>query len=140
MGHCPKFSPFSILTPPLSCFIIFFLGGKCKIANRQVIKISYSTTPNMSKIIASANSNILTPEETQSKLCNCLQDSPCPMGGKCLEKNIIYHARGMEGNGQNCRNYVGNTSTEFKKRLSGHKHTFKNEQANQTALSNHIHN
>ena len=35
-----------------------------KIANRQVIKISYSTTPNMNKIIASANSNILTPEET----------------------------------------------------------------------------
>ena len=110
-----------------------------KIANRQVIKISYSTTPNMNKIIASTNSNILTPEETQSKLCNCLQDSPCPMGGKCLEKNIIYHAKVMEGNGQNCRNYVGNTSTEFKKRLSGHKHTFKNEQANQTVLSNHIH-
>ena len=56
-----------------------------KIANRQTIKISYSTTPNMNKMIAGANSKVLSTEETQNKLCNCSQDSLCPMGGKCLE-------------------------------------------------------
>ena len=94
----------------------------------------------MNKTIAGANSKVLSTEETQNRIFNCSQDSPCPMGGKCLGKPpIIYHAKVTETNNQNCRNYVGNTSTEFKQRLAGHKHTFKYENANQTALSNHIH-
>ena len=59
------------------------------------------------------------------------------MDGKCLEKNIIYQATVIQSNGEK-NSYIGNTSTEFKQRLAGHKQTFKNSEIGQTSLSNHI--
>ena len=39
---------------------------------------------------------------------------------------------------QTTRNYIGNTSTDFKSRLAVHRQSFKNPDINQTSLSKHI--
>ena len=63
-----------------------------KIINRQTVKVSYSTTHNIQKIISGKNAQILKVNKTQETACNCKKDSPCPLDGKCNEKNIIYKA------------------------------------------------
>ena len=92
----------------------------------------------MEKIISSANSKILKSEETPQRSCSCTKNSICPLNGKCLEKNIVYHAKVSQSNNK-VTNYIGQTSVEFKKRLAVHKQTFKDKTVSQTSLSNHIH-
>ena len=109
-----------------------------KIFNRQTVKISYSTTPNMAQIIAGKNSKILTKtEEENIKTCSCPRTKVCPLDKKCLTENLVYQAKVMAPN-QEPKTYVGQTSTDFKSRLSTHKHSFINPNANQTYLSKHI--
>ena len=82
--------------------------------NRKTIKISYSTTPNMAKIISSTNSEILSEQEAPKRTCNCPKNAACPLNGQCLENNIVYHAKITQSD-QKVTNYIGMTSTEFKK-------------------------
>ena len=109
-----------------------------KIINRQTVKVSYSTTHNMQKIISSKNAKTLNPRKSPEKTCNCRQNSLCPLQGKCTEKNVIYKATVKQTNGKT-NTYIGNTSTEFKSRLAVHQHSFKYSEKNQTSLSQFIH-
>ena len=109
-----------------------------KIINRKTIKVSYSTTQNMQKLISGKNSKILSQEENISRKCNCPKNATCPLNGQCLENNIIYHAKVTQRNQRN-RNYIGLASTDFKARLGVHKQTFKDKTKSQTSISNHIH-
>ena len=109
-----------------------------KIFNRQTIKISYSGTANMEKIISSANSKILKAEETPQRSCSCTKNSICPLNGQCLDKNIVYHAKITQSNNK-VTNYIGQTSMAFKKRLAVHEQTFRDKTVSQTSLSKHIH-
>ena len=110
-----------------------------KILNRRTVKISYSTTPNIEKIISGQNSKKLTEKETQTRTCNCTKNKTCPLNGECLKNNLVYHAK-VTTSDQKSNSYIGMTSTEFKDRLATHKHTFKYINSNgQTALSKHIH-
>ena len=59
----------------------------------------------------------------------------CPLDKKCLTENLVYSATAPN---QEPKTYVGQTSTDFKSRLSTHKHSFINPNANQTYLSRHI--
>ena len=108
-----------------------------KLVNRNTVKVSYSCTPNMESVISSRNHKILSPPQPEERLCNCPKDTPCPLGGKCLSKNLIYEATVTQEN--NTKNsYTGLCSTTFKARLAIHKQSFKNENVNQTSLSKFI--
>ena len=111
-----------------------------KIINRQTVKIGYSTTHNMQRIISGKNSKILRPNKPLEKPCNCRDRSSCPLEGKCQEKNVIYKATLEQKDGLS-KTYIGNTSTSFKKRHAVHLHSFiYPEKTNiQTSLSNYIH-
>ena len=109
-----------------------------KILNRRTVKISYSTTPNIQKIISGQNSKKLTEKETQTRTCNCTKNNTCPLNGECLKNNLVYHAK-VTTSDQKSNSYIGMTSTEFKDRLATHKHTFKYiNSTGHTALSKHI--
>ena len=109
-----------------------------KIFNRNNMKISYSGTPNIAKIINAKNSrNIEKDEKITEKSCSCPKNGVCPLGKKCLFKNIIYNATITSGGKDS--NYVGMCSTDFKSRLGVHKQSFKNPNTNQTSLSKHVH-
>ena len=108
-----------------------------KLFNRNTVKISYSATPSIEKIITSRNQKLLAPPKSEERLCSCPKDKPCPLGGQCLSKNVIYEAT-VTQNDQRKNTYTGLCSTDFKARLGTHTQTFKDEKVSQTSLSNFI--
>ena len=103
--------------------------------------MSYRCTPNMSQIISSHNSKILKNEELlEERKCNCSKNNVCPLGGKCLEKNVIYQAKvTTTSDPSKSESYVGLCSTTFKDRYRNHTNSFKHQKkSNETMLSNHI--
>ena len=110
-----------------------------KIINKNNVKLSYSTTKNMKRVLQSHNSKILNKKETteHEKTCSCPKGKKdeCPLMNKCLSKAIVYKAT-VEQTG---KYYVGITEMEFKRRLAKHKHSFKNQaDKNSTTLSHHV--
>ena len=80
--HCPKKSPFH------------------KIFNRNNVKVSYSTMPNMQSIIRGHNNRILKEDRNdqqpaEAKSCNCRIKPECPMHGQRLDSSIVYRADGI---------------------------------------------
>ena len=111
-----------------------------KVFNRNNVKISYSTTPNMAQIISGKNQKIIGKND-DVKTCSCPKNKKayCPLDQKCISENIIYQATVSEPN-KEIQTYIGQTSCTFKARLAVHKQTFKDQNKNgQTALSNYIH-
>ena len=104
-----------------------------KIINRKNIKLSYSCTTNMKKIISGHNMKILNENEVNEneQQCNCRGD--CILPGQCRSKCVVYKA-----SIENIQ-YIGSTSNEFKTRYRNHKASFINEdKRNETALAQYI--
>ena len=91
----------------------------------------------MEKIISSRNAKLLTTPPPEERTCCCPRNTPCPLDGKCLLKNVVYEAT-VTQNDQTENLYTGLCSTTFKARLGVHKHSFKNENDNQTSLSKFV--
>jgi hypothetical protein len=108
-----------------------------KILNRKNVKVSYSTTPNMEKIISGKNAKVLNTAEDEARKCNCPKNKECPLDKKCLESCIVYQATVTQPN-QEPKTYIGLTSTDFKARLGNHKQSFSNPDVNQTSLSKYV--
>ena len=102
------------------------------------MKISYSCTTNLKAVIQSHNRKLLSEQKGRPTppRCNCQISVKhlCPMPNKCNQFNIVYQATTHE---TPPRKYIGSTKN-FKARYSTHKQSFKNSEANQTALSKHI--
>ena len=64
--------------------------------NRNSVKLRYSTTRNLLKIINSNNKKIIEEFEKKNsgsqKVCNCQKSRVCHLGGRCLVDNVIYKA------------------------------------------------
>ena len=111
--------------------------------NKNTIKISYSTLPNIQNIIAGHNKKILTnhcqPKPEKQKSCNCRSSNPCPLENECLKQNVIYQATVTENDTNKTEKYVGLTECTFKTRYNLHKSSFKNRNKSKaTTLSEHI--
>ena len=110
-----------------------------KIFNKNTLKLSYSCMKNMEAIIKGHNNKLMRKahegenQGKEKKSCNCRGGTDeCPLAGKCLTEAIVYKAEidGME--------YIGSAGGTFKQRWYGHKRTFTNHDAGQTALSSYI--
>ena len=114
-----------------------------KIFNKNTIKISYRTTPNMSQIIAGHNRKLLdklSPKNVQP--CTCRKQT-CPVQGKCKQEGTIYQATvthaSPETGKQETNTYIGLAATSFYQRHQNHKTTFKDKNhCTKSELSNHI--
>ena len=92
----------------------------------------------MNSVISARNAKLLAPPpEAAKKVCSCPANKPCPLGGKCLEKGIIYKATVKQENNQ-VNTYIGLTCNSFKKRFYSHNASFRNPELNQTSLSNFV--
>jgi len=151
----PPFSQ-NVQTNVAKCFLKII--DKCfpadhklhKIINRNTIKVSYSCMMNLKSIISQHNKNIIQQHEENKTHpqrdsiapttdCNCRDKANCPVGGKCLEKNIIYQATVKATNTNKEETYIGLASTTFKERYRNHIASFKNtKNRNATTLSSHI--
>ena len=88
-------------------------------------------------MIAARNAKLLSTPLIQEKTCNCGENSTCPIEKKCLTKNVVYQATVKQGDGAS-EKCIGLTSMTFKARWGVHKNSFKDLEANQTSVSNHI--
>ena len=110
-----------------------------KIINKNNVKLSYSVTKNMKRVIQTHNAHVLRKKDTNvdERTCSCPKGKKdeCPLMNKCLSKAIVYKAT-VEQTG---KYYIGITEMEFKRRLAKHKHSFKNQaDKNSTTLSHHV--
>ena len=113
-----------------------------KLFNKNNMKLPYSCTPNMAKIISSHNKKLLdiNPDVPLKNLCNCAaaKKQDCPLDGKCLATEIVYQADVMARDNTKKR-YIGLTAPTFKQRLSNHTKSFNHrEYQHETKLSVYI--
>ena len=106
--------------------------------NRNTVKVSYRTLPNMQSIISGHNKKVLgSGQRLVEKGCNCRVPRDCPLDGRCLSNDVIYKNTVTSSDG--VREYIGLTSTSFKTRFTAHKASFcHSNKAHCTALSSHI--
>ena len=112
-----------------------------KILNRNTVKVSYRCTSNLATIISGHNAKMVRetvnppPEERK---CSCPKGSTCPLGGQCLETQIVYQATVTHAGGPD-ENYIGLTAPNFKLRLGNHKKSFNHVRYEKDSeLSKHV--
>ena len=114
-----------------------------KIFNKNTIKISYRTTPNISQIISAHNRKLLRKLDPKPvKACSCRAET-CPVEGRCQEEGTIYKATVTHKSPETGllvkEEYVGLAATSFYKRHQNHKTTFKDRNhSTKSELSKHI--
>ena len=129
------------------CFPRGSLMGK--VFNRNNLKLSYRTCPNMGQIVAKHNKKVLAasrPKEVAKRTCDCpkatREAGTCPLQGHCLAKNTIYQARVVEilpNQEEKLETYVGCSATEWKARYRNHNKSFDHRRyKGETILSSHI--
>ena len=98
-----------------------------KICNKNVVKLSYSCTPNMANILSAQNKKLLKSHNGKSefKPCNCRYKPSCPLNSNCRDKAIVYQATVQAKD--KSKNYIGLYETEFKARFYNHKHSFNSD-------------
>ena len=60
-----------------------------KIFNKNTVKVSYSCTQNMSKIIKEHNKKIVQKETQETLDCNGRVKKDCPLNGDCRKESVI---------------------------------------------------
>ena len=121
-----------------------------KTLNRNTVKVSYRTMPNMKQVISKHNSKVLKevrpakPEEGGTG-CSCQlvkrtkNKDDCLLGGECKRSNVIYQATVTSNNTGDTDTYTGLTSNSWKIRYGNHKQSFeKRKLEDYTELSKHI--
>ena len=95
-----------------------------QIMNRHCIKLSYSGTQSMGKIISSHNAKVMNDRKRREEpvnTCNCQQGvETCPMSGNCQASAIVYKATVKANDGEE-KTYTGCTDRTFKERHYGHR-------------------
>ena len=99
-----------------------------KICNRNTLKISYRTMPNMGRHISKHNNQILqqklvekNPGLREVPNCNCRgaeRRANCPLPGQCNVSNVVYRCHVSTPDG-NTETYTGCTK-DFKTRCQAH--------------------
>ena len=113
-----------------------------KVFNRNTVKISFSTMPNIGQIISGHNQTVLRSEgqeNNKTSSCNCRRNTTCPVDGKCNTKGVIYQATVERKDTGELNKYIGLCDTTFKIRLASHKNSFKDkDKRKSTKLSDYI--
>ena len=113
-----------------------------KLFNRNNVKVSYCTMPNMAEIVQSHNARVLAPPEIPpAQTCNCTpryiqQHGPCPLNGVCLTECLVYKAT-VSVPQRRDMHYIGLAGHTFKERHYGHTSDFRNKRT-ATGLSRYI--
>ena len=109
-----------------------------KLFNRNNIKVSYSCTQNIGRIIKAHNKKLSTPPVPESLPCNCRRKAECPLNGDCRKTSVVYKCEVFSPDLPK-KVYIGLTEKDFKTRYNSHTQSFRNKKyANSTTLSAHI--
>ena len=109
-----------------------------KIFNRNTVKVSYSSTENVERIIKSHNKSLQSPAPVTLPPCNCRKKYECPLDGNCRASSILYKCEATTPNFPK-KVYIGLTEKEFKTRYTSHKQSINNKKyAHSTTLSSYV--
>ena len=90
--------------------------------NDKKLKVSYSTTANMKRLISNHNARVLNNTEgliSRPVHCNCFaKGEVCPLDGECHIQSLVYKAD-VDAGGE-VRSYIGQTANTFRTRWQGH--------------------
>ena len=109
-----------------------------KLFNKNNVKVSYSSMPNVKSIINTHNRKVLSekPSENVTK-CDCRNAEHCPLDGSCLVTESLYEAT-ISSNlpRYESKIYKGISEPQFKVRVKNHEKSFNhNRYKNDTTLS-----
>jgi len=102
------------------------------------VKVSYSCTKNIARIINAHNKHVSSPKVTEKLPCNCRRKKECPLDGDCREKSVIYKCE-VTATEVDKKVYIGLTEKDFKTRFNTHKQSLTNKKyKNSTSLSSYV--
>ena len=107
-----------------------------KIFNKNTVKVSYSTMPNLGRLISGHNMKILGGQILPPP-CTCTQYE-CPVGGRCETRGIVYQCKVTESESGKSESYIGLSERSFKDRYTKHRASFRNEHYQKNSLSTHV--
>ena len=109
-----------------------------KIFNKHNMRISYSCTASIERIIKAHNQKVLNQKKQNESQCKCAGSCKYPLkGGNCRSMNIVYKA--TVNSEHETKFYIGLCSTQFRFRYANHKKSFKyGSYENDTELSKYI--
>ena len=108
-----------------------------KLFNRHTLKLSYRCMPNMEQAVTRHNKGILSKNVSpEPPPCKC---NPCPVGGQCGLKDVVYQATVTEKPSNKVETYTGLTYRPFKVRHKEHEHDMSHPtQRSSSKLAGHI--
>ena len=115
-----------------------------KICNKNTIKMSYRTMPNMGRYVAKHNNRVLQEAlfgERVAPYCNCQRSrkADCPTPGQCTSKNVVYNAEVTNLQTGNAEYYMGCTKRPIKRRVGEHLYAINNpDKSNSCTLTTHV--
>ena len=112
-----------------------------KIINRNTVKLSYRTMPNMKQILSRHNAKVAYSDMPQPPPgCNCRGGrAVCPLDGACLTEGVIYEAKVTRVDNNQSEFYTGVTVGPFKRRYYGHSYDLRHRsQRSSTCLSKYV--
>ena len=103
-----------------------------------MIKVSYSSMPNIKNLIKLHNSKILNKGRYKTQQpCNFRIKESCALNGKCIHQCMVYKAE--VSTNTTYKEYYGASEGEFKSRYNNHTQSFRNiSHINDTELSKYL--
>ena len=111
-----------------------------RVVNRNTVKVSYSTMPNMAQQMNQHNAKVNSGDQRQtSGGCNGHRGGKqCPLPGNCMAKGVVYGAEITDLSTGEKQTYTGLTEGTMRERISGHMGNCRNRNEPGTRLSTHV--
>ena len=110
-----------------------------QVINRNTVKISYSTMPNMAQQLNQHNIKVRKGKEPASGGCNGHRGGKeCPLPGNCMAKGVVYGAEVTDLNTGRKETYTGLTDGTMRDRISKHESNGRHRDQPGTRLSAHV--
>ena len=111
-----------------------------RVVNRNTVKVSYSTMPNMAQQIKQHNNKVLDSGQVEkSGGCNGHRGGKqCPVPGDCMAKGVIYGAEVTDLTTGTKETYTGLTDGTVRDRIARHEGNFRHRHQPGTRLSDYV--
>ena len=111
-----------------------------KIINRNTVKVSYSTMPNMAQMLNQHNTKVNSGNNNKhTGGCNGHRGGrQCPVPGNCMAKGVVYGAEITDLATGNKETYTGLTDGTIRDRISRHEGDCRQRDRPGTRLSAHV--
>ena len=111
-----------------------------KVVNRNTVKVSYSTMPNMAQQMNQHNAKVSRGEQVEpSGGCNGHRGgNQCPLPGNCMAKGVVYSAEVTDTSTGEKETYTGLTDGTMRDRISKHMGNCRTRHEPGTRLSTHV--